>query len=775
MTDICCLQEFIQFFSFRNEIAMARKKFAIGIDLGTSKCCVGVIRNGKVQIMENERGKKTTPSYVAFTDTERLIGDDAKDQVVLNPTNTVYGFKRLLGLNSKDAKQFTYCLSAKMDYSTTDQPKFRVQCRKTEILWSPELMAAMMLTKMKNLVQEQFDCSVEEAVISVPATWTENQRRATERAAIIAGFKGFHLIDETTAAAVSYIQNKQFAGTQNIVIFDMGGGLMNVSLFALTTDSVKLIAKEGISYGGLDFDSELRELLLTKFKNVNEMKDCDRNCKLNERLREAAESAKHKLTLLSQIPVNISDLTPGTDLDDIIQRNEFEKACNPLFTDDIPKLLKRLFSNSSLSPEDISEVVLSGGSSRIPAVRRALQTFFNREDLNKTINADEAVAAGATVVAGMMSGEHLSSNVSISGSQERSTFTTSYDIDNKLDSQINALKQLEEEEKKALEVIEEVSNLESKCFELKRKYGKGAKIQDVDSNISSELVEKCDKILDFLDNDDMPSSDVIQKFYGDLECLEEKLKPKTKSPNMPSMILGNESLQPCGLEALPGLTQPNDISPSPIRSKDLNNIPTKHYQHPREVLPPIKSSVSRDDSVFKTRTVNKSIHAQPSLFNDRNLAFTNIPLTKPEQSTAFQKPSQQNISTMDTSFEDIQGKNKRINANPKGYLNYSFDSPNLYPSYSEINTVPTPMHSPKSPELAPVHNKNKYYSVEGNNVYNCSKFTPVEVHKANVSPIHHTDTELSSHSRQFQSKINAGGKPNEKKKAKNSKPLCCVN
>ena len=763
---------------------MARKKFAIGIDLGTSKCCVGVIRNGKVQILENERGKKTTPSYVAFSDTERLIGDDAKDQVVLNPTNTVYGFKRLLGLNSKDAKQFTYCLSAKMDYSTTDQPKFRVQCRKTEILWSPELMATMMLTKMKNLVQEQFDCSVEEAVISVPATWTENQRRATERAAIIAGFKGFHLIDETTAAAVSYIQNKQFVGTQNIVIFDMGGGFINVSLFALTTDRVTLIAKEGISYGGLDFDSELRELLLTKFKNVNEMKDCYRNCKLNERLREAAESAKHKLTLLSQIPVNISDLTPGTDLDDIIPRNEFEKACNPLFTEHIPELLKRLFSNSSLSPEDISEVVLSGGSSRIPALRRALQVFFNREDLNKTINADEAVAAGATFVAGMMSGELLSSNVFISDSQEKSTFTAPYDIDNKLDSQINALKQLEEEEKKALEVIEDVSNLESKCFELKRKYGKGAKIQDVDSNVASELVGKCDEILDFLDNDDMPSSDVIQKFYGELESLEAKLKPKTKSPNMPSMILGNKSQQPCGPEALPGLTQPNEISP-PIRSKDLNTKPTStsdvkpepHYgwqknQRPREVLPPIKSSASRDDSILKTQTVNKSIHAQPPLFNDWNSTFTNIPHTKPEQSSAFQRPSQQNISTMDASFEDIQGKNKRINANPKGYLNYSYDSPNLYPSYSEINAIPTPMHSPKSPELAPVHNKNKYYSVEGNNVNNCSKFTPVEVHKANVSQKKHTDTELSSHSRQRQSEINAAAvKSSQVKKQKMS--CCC--
>ncbi|EDW38298.1 GL12089 [Drosophila persimilis] len=378
---------------------------AIGIDLGTTHCCVGVFQNGKVEIIANDQGNRTTSSYVAFTDTARLIGDAAKNLVTVNPNQRIFDSKRLIGRKFKDS-----AVQADMKYwpfdvvSVDGKPKIEVTYKDEKKTFFAEEISAMVLTKMKETAEEYLGKTVTKAVISVPAHFNDSQRQATKDAGTIAGLKVLRIINEPTAAAIAYGLDKKAVGGRNVLIFDLGGGTFDVSILSINDGIFKVKSTAGDTHlGGEDFDNRLVTHFVQEF-NRNHKKDLTSNKCALRRLRTACERAKRTLSSSTLARVEIDSLFEGTDFYTSITRASFEELNADLFRSTMDPVEKAL-RDAKLDKSAIHDIVLVGGSTRIPKVQRLLQDLFNGKELNKSIDPDEAVAYGAAVQAAILHGD----------------------------------------------------------------------------------------------------------------------------------------------------------------------------------------------------------------------------------------------------------------------------------------------------------------------------------------------------------------------------------
>mmetsp|Transcript_2544 Transcript_2544/g.4433 ORF Transcript_2544/g.4433 Transcript_2544/m.4433 type:complete len:652 (-) Transcript_2544:941-2896(-) len=382
---------------------------SVGIDLGTTYSCVGIWQHDRVEIIANDQGNRTTPSYVAFTETERLIGDAAKNQVAMNPYNTVFDAKRMIGRRfsdpsvQQDMKHFPF----KVLNKEGDKPMIEVTYKNEAKLFSPEEISAMVLVKMKEIAESYLGKEVKNAVITVPAYFNDSQRLATKDAGTIAGLNVARIINEPTAAAIAYGLDKRNTagkGERNVLIFDLGGGTFDVSLLTIEEGIFEVKATAGDTHlGGEDFDNRLVNYFVADFKKKNK-KDLSTNARSLRRLRTACERAKRTLSSATQTTIEIDSLFEGIDFYSAITRAKFEELCMDLFRgtlDPVEKVLK----DSKIPKADVDEIVLVGGSTRIPKVQSLLVDFFNGKELCKNINPDEAVAYGAAVQAAILAGD----------------------------------------------------------------------------------------------------------------------------------------------------------------------------------------------------------------------------------------------------------------------------------------------------------------------------------------------------------------------------------
>jgi heat shock 70kDa protein 1/2/6/8 len=378
---------------------------AIGIDLGTTYSCVGVWQGDHVEIIANDQGNRTTPSYVAFTDTERLIGDAAKNQAAMNPRNTVFDAKRLIGRNFSDPTVQADIKNWPFEvFSKGGKPNIRVTYTGDAKEFSPEEISAMVLTKMKQTAESYIGKPVTKAVITVPAYFNDSQRQATKDAGAIAGLEVLRIINEPTAAAIAYGLDKVSDGKErNVLIFDCGGGTHDVSLLTIEGGYFEVKATGGDGHlGGEDFDNRLVSYFVEEFKRKSK-KDISGNARALRRLRTACERAKRALSSTTQTSVEIDALYEGVDLYSTITRARFEELCADLFRRCIDPV-EKVLTDAKVSKSAVDEIVLVGGSTRIPKIQGLLSEFFNGKELNKSINPDEAVAYGAAVQASILSG-----------------------------------------------------------------------------------------------------------------------------------------------------------------------------------------------------------------------------------------------------------------------------------------------------------------------------------------------------------------------------------
>lgn len=378
---------------------------AIGIDLGTTYSCVGVWKNNGVEIIANDQGNRTTPSYVSFTDTERLIGDAAKNQAAMNPKNTVFDAKRLIGRKfddvtvQNDMKHWPFIV-----VSQQGKPMIQVQYKGETKVFQPEEISSMVLTKMKNTAETYLGTQVKEAVITVPAYFNDNQRQATKDAGAIAGLSVLRIINEPTAAAIAYgLDNKHKTSEQRVLIFDLGGGTFDVSLLAIDNGVFEVLATAGDTHlGGEDFDNRLVEHFAKEFKRKHG-KDLTQSDRALRRLRTACERAKRTLSSSAQANIEIDSLYDGIDFNSQITRARFEDMCDDYFRNTLIPVQKVL-EDAKVDKRSVEEIVLVGGSTRIPKVQKLVSDFFNGKEPCRSINPDEAVAYGAAVQAAILKG-----------------------------------------------------------------------------------------------------------------------------------------------------------------------------------------------------------------------------------------------------------------------------------------------------------------------------------------------------------------------------------
>nr|CAC83684.1 HSC70 protein [Ostrea edulis] len=388
---------------------MSKQTQAVGIDLGTTYSCVGVVPTRKVEIIANDRGNRTTPSYVAFTDTERLIGDAAKNQVAMNPTNTIFDAKRLIGRKFNDAivqsdmKHWPFTI-----INDGTKPKIKVDYKGEEKTFSAEEVSSMVLNKMKETAEAYLGKTINNAVVTVPAYFNDSQRQATKGAGTISGLNVLRIINEPTAAAIAYGLDKkvgnQSQGERNVLIFDLGGGAFDVSILTIEDGIFEVKSTSGDTHlGGEDFDNRMVNHFIQEFKRKHK-KDISENKRAVRRLRTACERAKETLSSSSQASIEIDSLFEGIDFYTSITRARFEELNADLFRGTMEPVEKAL-RDAKLDKAQIHDIVLVGGTTRIPKIQKLLQDFFNGKELNKSINPDEAVAYGAAVQAGHSSGD----------------------------------------------------------------------------------------------------------------------------------------------------------------------------------------------------------------------------------------------------------------------------------------------------------------------------------------------------------------------------------
>ncbi len=379
---------------------------AIGIDLGTTFSCVAVWQNGKVEIIANDQGNRTTPSYVAFTSEDRLIGDAAKGQAAANPSNTIFDAKRLIGRKindpvvQADIKHWPF----KVLEGSGGKPKIEVDWKGEKHQFLPEEISAAVLTKMKLTAEAYLGQTVKDAVITVPAYFNDSQRQATKDAGAIAGLNVLRIINEPTAAALAYgLDRVNEKGEKNILVFDCGGGTHDVSILTLDEGVFEVKATGGDGHlGGEDFDNMMVQFCVDEFKRKNKI-DITNNQRALRRLRTMCERAKRTLSTATQASIEVDSLAEGIDFNATITRAKFESLCDSLFRRTIAPI-DRCLADAKISKDQIHEIVMVGGSSRIPKIRELLSSYFNGKKLNDSVHPDEAVAYGAAVQAHILTG-----------------------------------------------------------------------------------------------------------------------------------------------------------------------------------------------------------------------------------------------------------------------------------------------------------------------------------------------------------------------------------
>merc|ERR1711896_79691 len=377
---------------------------AVGIDLGTTYSCVGIWQNDRVEIIANDQGNRTTPSYVAFTDTERLIGDAAKNQCAMNPINTVFDAKRLIGRKFDDPVVQSDCKHWPFKIvNDSNTPKIQVQYKGETKTFSAEEISSMVLTKMKETASAFTGKDVKDVVVTVPAYFNDSQRQATKDAGAIAGLNVLRIINEPTAAAIAYGLDKKSAGETNVLFFDLGGGTFDVSLLTIDDGIFEVKATAGDTHlGGEDFDNRLVNHFTQEFKRKHK-KDMTGNPRAMRRLRTACERAKRQLSSSANASIEIDSLFEGVDFYSSITRARFEDLCADLFRgtlDPVEKVIK----DAKVDKNSVHEVVLVGGSTRIPKIQELITNYFNGKEPCRSINPDEAVAYGAAVQANILTG-----------------------------------------------------------------------------------------------------------------------------------------------------------------------------------------------------------------------------------------------------------------------------------------------------------------------------------------------------------------------------------
>ncbi|KAH9299380.1 hypothetical protein KI387_031062 [Taxus chinensis] len=383
---------------------------AIGIDLGTTYCCVGVWRkqHEMVEIIVNEQGNRTTPSMVAFASTERLIGDAAKFQISTNPTNTVFDAKRLIGRRFSDP-----CVQADIKLwpftvveGKDDKPMIQLTYKGEKKLFAAEEISSMLLHKMKAIADQYLKCDIKDAVITVPAYFNDSQKRATRDAGKIAGINVMRIINEPTAAAMTYGFSDAFTGKRTVLVFDLGGGTFDVAVLSVEKGKIAVKAVGGdMHLGGEDFDNRMLNFCVQHFNRKYKVDMCT-SAKALRRLRSECERAKRTLSSDVETVIDIDCLYQGNDFFAKIRRAKFEELNADLF-ERCMEIVKKCLQDADMSKPQIDDIVLVGGSSRIPKVQELLRQFFDRKELCKTVNPDEAVAYGAAVQAAALNDEDV--------------------------------------------------------------------------------------------------------------------------------------------------------------------------------------------------------------------------------------------------------------------------------------------------------------------------------------------------------------------------------
>ena len=383
---------------------MSSEELAIGIDLGTTYSCVGVWRNGNVEIIPNDIGARTTPSVVSFTKHERLIGQAAKNQITKNCQNTIYDSKRLIGRRFEDP-EVQYDMKTFPFKIEKDQLRNRllisVEYKNQIKKFLPEEISAMILEKLKKTAEDYLGKKIYDSVLTVPAYFNDNQRQATKDAGRIAGLNVIRMINEPTAAAIAYGLNKKSDQERNILVFDLGGGTFDISILSVDSTLFEVRATRGDTHlGGEDFDNALMRYCIEEFKEETGI-DISNNQKVLRRLKVSCEKAKRDLSLSQQVEIDIDSLAEGKDFNIKITRPQFEDLCKDLFKRCI-KPIELALEDAQIQKDKIDDIILIGGSTRIPKIQEIVKEFFNGKELDKTINPDEAVAYGAAVQAAIV-------------------------------------------------------------------------------------------------------------------------------------------------------------------------------------------------------------------------------------------------------------------------------------------------------------------------------------------------------------------------------------